>query len=314
MSYLAARRPGAAAMQRVLDGTGDGDEARALVAAEVATAAALERLGPDWSVLHSLPVGPGPATLAHLVIGPQGVFAISSRPARATVVEVVGGTARLSSFGRDDDLAEVRQLAQRVRAALRRRLGPAVALPPVCPLLSLSSAEERLEPSSEVVAVPGLVAHLEARPGCMSAADVTHLATLVGEPSTWEAPPSEWLPPDLQERYADAVGSPPAPTPRAPDDDVVTSAVTSSSPPQLATANGTLRAAAVLVVLLGVLSLPTVGVTSLPALLLGRATTRRHGGWHWLHPLDACLVLVGMVLAALPLVVWAVLLPVLAAS
>ena len=75
MSYLAARRPGAAGMQEAVDlalTDGRGDWQR-LVRAEQDTANALEGLGPGWIVLHSVPVGPGQATLAHLLIGPGGL-------------------------------------------------------------------------------------------------------------------------------------------------------------------------------------------------------------------------------------------------
>lgn len=66
-----------------------------------------------------------------------------------------------------------------------------------------------------------------------------------------------------------------------------------------------------LVVLLGVLSLETIGLASPAALVLGRRTLRHHCGWEWLTAKDALLVACGMVMAALPLLAWLFLLPLL---
>lgn len=94
-----------------------------------------------------------------------------------------------------------------------------------------------------------------------------------------------------------------------PSDRVVPGLVVAAQPPQLAATSPALTAASVLVVVLGVLSLATLGLTSLPALVLGRHTLRRHGGWHWVNARDALLVACGMVMAALPLLLWLILLP-----
>ncbi|MCL9665407.1 NERD domain-containing protein [Curtobacterium albidum] len=42
-------------------------------------AAELDRLGPDFTVLHAVPVGKGSTDIDHLVIGPTGVFSINTK-------------------------------------------------------------------------------------------------------------------------------------------------------------------------------------------------------------------------------------------
>lgn len=49
------------------------------VVGEIEVGEALDRLGPDWHVLHALPVDEDHADIDHLVVGPSGVFVISTR-------------------------------------------------------------------------------------------------------------------------------------------------------------------------------------------------------------------------------------------
>jgi nuclease-like protein len=51
--------------------------------AERRVAVALDRLGPTWRVLHSVPVGPDHPAISHLLISPAGVFSVLSRRHRA---------------------------------------------------------------------------------------------------------------------------------------------------------------------------------------------------------------------------------------
>ena len=320
MSYLAARRPGAAGMHEVVDRASDGSRAacQRLVRAEQETARALDGLGRDWCVLHSVPVGPGSATLAHLVIGPAGLFTVVSVPPRATVVDVVDGQAQLSPHGGDEALAHARQLAQRVRTAVVRRLGAGADVPPVHPVVCMTGGHCAVHPAAggdEVVGLDRLTAHLLSRPRRLPAADVRRLAGVADEPATWGAPEAEWLPPDLQSQYADATGrcepGLAGVPPPAADDRVVDGTATETAPPDLPARGAAVRTAGVVMVLLGMASLATGGVLSLPSLAYGALFLRRRGGLAWVDDRDGSLFLVGMVLAGLPLLLWVLLLPLL---
>ncbi|MBG6212216.1 hypothetical protein RCH23_000129 [Cryobacterium sp. CAN_C3] len=39
----------------------------------------LSKLGPEWTVLHAVPVGSGSSDIDHVVIGPAGVFTINTK-------------------------------------------------------------------------------------------------------------------------------------------------------------------------------------------------------------------------------------------
>ncbi len=312
MSYLAARPPGAAAMQQALNAAApDGlEQAHRLVQAEVETARALEQLGPGWQVLHSVPVGPGPATLAHLLIGPQGVFALSSLSSTATVVDVQDGQARLSPYGCQNAVAEVRQLAQRVRAGWVHRLGRAVDLPAVHPVVCLTAGGRASAPKPgehvEVVELSALVTYALHHQRRLTAVWVERLAALSSEPLTWDAPGVECFDQDLQARYDALVTSEhrlpmAAADSAASDDTVITGSVISSQPPRLAAEGPAVRATSVLMVACGIASLGTFGVLSPPGLVLGGVTLRHHGGLRWLNDKDANLFLVGIVMTVLPL-------------
>lgn len=51
----------------------------AVAIADLTVGDALSALGPEWVIVHSVPVSPGSTTLDHLAIGPGGVFVIETR-------------------------------------------------------------------------------------------------------------------------------------------------------------------------------------------------------------------------------------------
>jgi len=53
-------------------------------------AALLATLGPEWTVLHSVPVGRGSSDIDHVVIGPPGVFTINTKFSPGKPVWVAG--------------------------------------------------------------------------------------------------------------------------------------------------------------------------------------------------------------------------------
>jgi len=46
---------------------------------EIEVAEVLSKLGPEWTVLHAVPVGSGSSDIDHVVIGPAGVFTINTK-------------------------------------------------------------------------------------------------------------------------------------------------------------------------------------------------------------------------------------------
>ena len=52
----------------------------------------LENLGPDWLVLHAVPVGTGSSDIDHVLIGPGGVFTINTKNHSGQPIWVAGRT------------------------------------------------------------------------------------------------------------------------------------------------------------------------------------------------------------------------------
>ncbi len=46
---------------------------------ELEVASRLSKLGPEWTVLHSVPIGTGDTDVDHIAIGPAGVFATNTK-------------------------------------------------------------------------------------------------------------------------------------------------------------------------------------------------------------------------------------------
>jgi hypothetical protein len=63
---------------------------------ELEVAALLRQLPPEWTVLHSLPVGCGAADIDHVLVGPGGVFTLNTKHHRGQEVWVAGRTFMVS--------------------------------------------------------------------------------------------------------------------------------------------------------------------------------------------------------------------------
>jgi len=93
---LAQRAPGHSLIEKLLDEWNQGrihfgdqphtvvidEDARGWywgVLGEQRVAATLSTLGPEWTVLHSVPVGKGSTDIDHIAIGPAGVFTLNTK-------------------------------------------------------------------------------------------------------------------------------------------------------------------------------------------------------------------------------------------
>ncbi|MEU3602981.1 nuclease-related domain-containing protein [Streptomyces sp. NPDC006798] len=98
--------------------------ARARLAAEERVGASLDRLGGEgWRILHSLPL-PGGDRIGHLAVGPGGVLAVHTVPARRLRVVVANGELR-TRFRLDEDVPPLR-LARRQAERAAHALATAV--------------------------------------------------------------------------------------------------------------------------------------------------------------------------------------------
>ncbi|MFI9719977.1 nuclease-related domain-containing protein [Streptomyces sp. NPDC052396] len=112
------------------------DHWRRLLAAEQQVGTALEALTPGgWEVVHSIAL-PGDARIAHLLIGPGGVFGVGAEPVRRGGVSVDAEAVHVPGE-RDPrpSLRRARQNAARAAQVLSRGCGFAVPVWPVVVLV-----------------------------------------------------------------------------------------------------------------------------------------------------------------------------------
>jgi hypothetical protein len=105
------------------------------VRGELEMARELGALGPDWLVLHSVPIGDRQSDIDHLVVGPAGVFTINSKRLIGRDVRVVGDRFTVDRYRRDY-LKFADFEAKRVEKVLRA----AHLVAPIVPVIAVSGA------------------------------------------------------------------------------------------------------------------------------------------------------------------------------
>ena len=155
---------------------------------ELHTARRLERLGPEWTVLHSVPVGTRGSDIDHRVVGPAGVFPINAK--RHVDKKVSVGEHLIYVEGhRTDHVRNAAFEAGRVEAVLRRNR----LVAPILPIIAISGAKQisgRREATWQgrrvgVIHVDRLVARLRRRPARLTTAEVARIAYLFSDSSSW---------------------------------------------------------------------------------------------------------------------------------
>ena len=145
---------------------------------EAATAARLDELAASgFRVLHDRPLPGEPARVAHVVIGPPGVFVISTRHYRGEVA-VSGGDVYLGGWVRGVHDRVIRQAD-----AIGRLLSTAGEEVRVVPMLCIPAARLPIGGAgaggARVVNDRGLTAFILRSPPIMDAAAAERLATIV---------------------------------------------------------------------------------------------------------------------------------------
>ncbi|MGQ0629987.1 MAG: nuclease-related domain-containing protein [Sporichthyaceae bacterium] len=178
----------------------DTDEAylRSVATAERRVAAMLDRLGASWHVLHAVPIGGDRPAISHLVIGPGGVFTLTSRavrhhrqqnPLERIDAQVTGDDIRVQG----DSLpyaAHARAQAWRTARALSHASGRRVFARPAVVIVGVDEVRFYAVPDRvEVLARRHVVRWLRGFPAELDADDVHALHSAARRGETW-APPA----------------------------------------------------------------------------------------------------------------------------
>lgn len=155
---------------------------------ELRVAQRLARLGPGWTVLHSVPIGGRGSDIDHVVIGPTGVFTINTKFHEDARVWV--GSKRLLVNGqKTDHLRNSRFEAQRVARALTAIAGLPIDAQAVVVLVGIRSITVRERPADvAVLRDTDLVRWLNRRPTTLDADLRDRLATAMAQWDHWAAP------------------------------------------------------------------------------------------------------------------------------
>lgn len=131
---------------------------------ELQVAQRLARLGPGWTVLHSVPIGDRGSDIDHIVIGAQGVFTINTKCHEDARIWV-GGKRLLVNGQKTDYLRNSRFEAQRVARALTAFAGQPIDVHPAVVLVGARTVTVREEPADVAVLKDAeLVRWLNGRP------------------------------------------------------------------------------------------------------------------------------------------------------
>jgi len=156
---------------------------------EIEVGALLDGLGPEWSVRHSVPVGTDGDDVPHLVIGPPGVFAIT------TAVDLGGrmplGDGTWAGGGRRTHQRKARAVADDLARRLATRAATPVA---VWPVIALPAADDPRGTRAEqrapyAVRIDRLTGWLTALPARLDDAELTPLRAAVDDATARLAPP-----------------------------------------------------------------------------------------------------------------------------
>ncbi len=164
---------------------------------EVAVGRLLEKMSPQWHVLHAVPVGKDDSDIDHVVIGPGGVFTINTKHHRGQSVWIAGRTFMVAGH-RQPYLRNAEHEARRASRLLAAATGAPVTVTAVVAVVGAKSLTVKEQPSDVVVLdAAQLVRWLNKRPAVLTAAQAARLLQVADQPETWQVrPPVEAIDPN----------------------------------------------------------------------------------------------------------------------
>ena len=155
------------------------------VVGEIEVGEALDRLGADWLVLHALPVGEGAADIDHLVVGPSGVFIVSTRNHAGVDVWASQRTFMVAGV-RYPYIRDMEYEMGRAERLLTAAAGRPVEVSGILAVVAPKTLDVR-ERQRDVAVLPSstIVPWLVRQKRTLGVADVDQIAAAAKLPSTW---------------------------------------------------------------------------------------------------------------------------------
>lgn len=160
---------------------------------EIVVGRALERLGPEWTVLHSVPVGLKGSDIDHIVVGPSGVYTINTKRHRGKRVWV-GDRIILVNGQKTDHLRNSRYEAERASKLLSQAVGTYVPVTPLLVIVESAGVTTRSKPKDvQVLVLSELVRWLKRRKPNFDPDVAAIVARAAANPRTWTSVPARPL-------------------------------------------------------------------------------------------------------------------------
>lgn len=168
--------------------------------AQLAVARHLTGLGPGWTVIHSIPLDERDAGLDHLVVGPPGVFVLTTRAYPQAVVEVSGPTFLVDGQP-GVSMPGMQSLARRTSEFLSAAAGRYVPVTAGVVVVGAGAiATGRLSPVVPVLPAERIRPWLLSQHRAMANSAVAELVHLASDPRTWHFDAAELADASRQEQ------------------------------------------------------------------------------------------------------------------
>ena len=155
---------------------------------EVEVARRLARLGPEWRILHAVPVGERGSDIDHVVIGPGGVFTINAKNHPQATVWVGGETIKVNGFNQPY-VRNSRFEAQRAATLLTAAAGFDVEVRGIVAIMGahrgLIVKEQPRDGAVTVVARRQVDTHLRTVPNVLGMPSIERIYDVARHLATW---------------------------------------------------------------------------------------------------------------------------------
>jgi hypothetical protein len=168
---------------------------------ERTTSRMLEALGPEFVVLHSVPVIDHDTDIDHIVIGPMGVVTVNTKRLREAKVWVAGDTVLVGGF-RAGYVEAARAETERVREVLASLTLPVTPIRSVVAIVDASQVTVRESPADvDVMDARRLLWKLRRMPAVIGPDAVWAIAGALGSAATWSDTVPSSSPDDVVGRF-----------------------------------------------------------------------------------------------------------------